>query len=150
MYSSRRAVTLQPVMFVSFCFLPVACSSPPPEVHQVSGEVFLDGKPASGAVVHFHPVDNAEGSAAFATVKEDGSFELSTYGSEDGAEAGKYRITLVWFDETQGEERETIYGPDRFGDRYSNPKTSGLNATVRAGENDTLRFDLKSTEQVDG
>jgi hypothetical protein len=135
---------------VLFCFLPLACSSPPPEVHPVYGEVFLNGQPASGAVIHFHPVDGDECSPAFATVKRDGSFELSTYASNDGAEVGDYRVTLVWCDETPGEERETIYGPDRFCGRYSNPKTSGLLATVSPGENKVPKFDLKVTEENDG
>jgi hypothetical protein len=146
----KRGPALQRVVFVFFCFLPVACGSSPPEVHPVFGEVFLNGQPASGAVVHFHPLDDEECSPAFATVKEDGSFELSTYANNDGAEVGEYRVTLVWCDETQEEERETVYGPDRFGDRYSNPKTSGLIATVGPGENIVPRFDINGTVQNDG
>jgi hypothetical protein len=114
------------------------------EVYPVHGEVFFNGEPAAGAWVHFHPVDKDECSPAFALVQEDGSFELSTHGTNDGAEAGDYVVTLSWRDEVKfDDENETNYGPDRFGERYSKPNKSELKATVGGGENDVLRFDLK-------
>src|SRR6476659_7523850 len=89
----RRAI------FVIVCFLPLACGRSAPAVYPVRGEVFFNGQPASGATVHFLPADADEGSPAYATVQEDGSFELSTYGTYDGAEVGEYVVTLSWRDE---------------------------------------------------
>jgi hypothetical protein len=126
------------------CFLPLACSSPEagPEVYPVYGEVFLDGEPAAGAWVHFHPFKAGDGSPAFAQVQEDGSFELSTYGTDDGAEAGDYIVTLNWRDEEKI-DGETVQGPDRFGERYSIRDKSTLKATVVPGANVVPRFDIK-------
>jgi hypothetical protein len=131
-------------ILVLVCFLSLACGSSAPEVevYPVRGEVFFNGQPAAGALVHFHPVDGEEGSPAFAAVQEDGSFQLSTFGTNDGAQGGDYVITLNWRDEEKV-DGETTNGPDRFGDLYSTPKTSTLRATVEPGENVVPRFDLK-------
>jgi len=75
-------------------------------------------------------------------VEEDGSFQLSTFGTNDGAEPGDYAVTLNWRDEEKV-DGETLYGPDRFGERYSKPDKPTLKATVSAGENEVPRFDLK-------
>ncbi len=131
-------------ILVFVCFLPMACSSSATEVpvYPVRGEVFFNGKPASGAAVHFHPRDEETGSPAFAIVDEDGSFELSTRGTNDGAEAGDYIVTINWSIETKV-DGDTINGPDLLGDRYSKLTTSTLRATVEPDENVVPRYDLK-------
>lgn len=141
MTSGKRGLVPQQAVFVFVCFIPLACSNSDSRVYPVRGVVFFKGQPASGAAVHFHPLDKEEGTTAYAEVKEDGSFELSTYATNDGAEAGDYVVTITWREVTQGEE-ETIFGPDRLGDRYSKPDKSTLKATVVAGENEVPRFDL--------
>jgi hypothetical protein len=140
----QRGLVLPRAILVFVCFLPMACSRSDTgvEVYPVRGEVFFKGQPAGGAVVHFHPLDETTGSPAFAEVNEDGSFELSTFGSSDGAEAGDYIVTINWRTETKV-DGETINGPDLLGERYSKPKNSTLKATVIAGENVLDRFDLK-------
>jgi hypothetical protein len=87
-------------------FALAGCSGPPPReiVFPVKGEVFYEGKPAAGAVVFFHPMNaGASDNQNPATeprptgrVQEDGSFELTTYDTNDGAPAGSYRISVVW------------------------------------------------------
>lgn len=111
-------------------------------MYPVRGEVFFDGKPAAGAVIHFHPVEAELGTPAFAEVKEDGSYELSTYGSKDGAEAGEYIVTINWRKEEKI-DGEWFDGPDLLGERYSTINKSPLKATITAGENVIPRFDLK-------
>jgi hypothetical protein len=136
--------TLRRAMLVFLCTLPLACNSArDPETHPVRGEVFLNGKPAAGASIVFHPVDEENGSQAFATVKEDGSFVMSTFGVNDGAELGDYIVTLNWRIETKPEGDDPITGPDLFGERYTTPKVSKLKFTVKAGENLVPRYDLK-------
>ncbi len=102
-------------------------------------------------MVHFHPLNDEERSAAYAEVQVDGSFQLSTYATNDGAEEGDYVVTINW----RTEERvdgETIVSPDRMGERYSKRETSGLKATVNAGENVVPRIDLneKTSSAVTG
>lgn len=139
----ERDLVLPRAVLVFVCILPMACSrsSPGVEVYPVRGEVFFNGQPAAGAWIHFHPVEKDDCSAAFAVVEEDGSFQLSTFGTNDGAEPGDYVVTLNWRDEER-DEGETLYGPDRFGERYSKPDKSTLKATIGAGENEIPRFDL--------
>jgi hypothetical protein len=139
---NERDLVSARAMLVLMCCLPMACGRPATDdrVYPVRGEVFFNGEPASGAVIHFHPLDK-EGSPAFATVDEEGSFELSTYGTNDGAEPGDYIVTINWREETKV-DGDTINGPDLLGERYSKPKTSTLKATVTEGENVVPRFDL--------
>lgn len=149
MNPTKRGLVLRRAIFVAFCLVPMACGSSPPETYPVSGEVFFDGKPAGGAAIVFHPARKADDlSQAYATVQEDGSFELSTYGTHDGAEAGEYVVTMTWADEERV-DGELITRPDRMGGHYSNPKASTFKVTVVAGENVVPRFDLKSMKQKD-
>jgi hypothetical protein len=72
--------------------------------YPVRGEFYWEGKPAAGAVVFFHPLESlgasneapAAGVRPVGRVREDGSFEVSTYGTNDGAPVGRYRLSLVW------------------------------------------------------
>jgi hypothetical protein len=110
--------------------------------HPVHGEVFVDGQPATGAEVHFHPVEK-EAPPAVGTVDDEGGFDLTTYSTSDGAAAGDYIVTINWRDERPG-DGEIIVGPDRLGERYSKRNVSKLTATVSDGETIVDRFDLKS------
>jgi hypothetical protein len=90
-----RGLVLLRAMLLLMCFVPLACSgSATHTVYPVHGEVFFNGKPAAGAAVHFHPLEGEESTPAFAIVNEDGSFEMSTFGTNDGAEPGNYAVTI--------------------------------------------------------
>lgn len=138
-----RQFFLQPfTSLVLVCFLVVGCGNRgKAKVYPVRGEVFFRGEPATGAEVHFHPVDTAA-PPAMATVDDDGAFELSTYSTSDGAAVGDYIVTINWREERPG-DGEVIVGPDRLGERYSKRDISKLTATVSEGENLLDRFDLK-------
>lgn len=63
----------------------------------VSGKVSRMGQPVSGGSVTFNPQRAADskgpsGKPAAGPVQADGSFELSTYGSGDGAIIGKHQV----------------------------------------------------------
>jgi len=105
-------------------------------VHPVMGSVTVGGKPAVAAFILFTPVNEPPDSKQprpRAEVKEDGSFAISTYGTEDGAPVGEYIVTIVWEDRDVG---------DRLKGRYSDSKTSTLRATVKEGANDLPPFKL--------
>jgi hypothetical protein len=62
----------------------------------VSGAVTYDGKPVKGGSITFSPVADGEqeaGKPASGMVKEDGTYELSTYGEGDGAVIGKHTVS---------------------------------------------------------
>jgi hypothetical protein len=148
MILGQRRLLLPRALFAFACFLPLACGSSDTGVplYPVRGEVFFQGQPASGAVVHFHPLDEKSGSPAFGTVHEDGSFELTSFDTNDGAEAGEYIVTINWREERKDDDGETIIGRDRLGEQYSRRSGSTLRAKVKAGENVLERFDLKEQQ----
>ncbi|MBS0260510.1 MAG: PKD domain-containing protein, partial [Planctomycetes bacterium] len=122
------------------CLLAAGChDGDEVQLYPVQGEVFLDGVPADGAWIHFHPVNTDEGAPAYAQVQSDGSFELTTHSQHDGAEAGNYTVTLIWRSEEKDDDGEVQYGPDRFGNRYHQAKSSTLRAKVEPGENSLKR-----------
>jgi hypothetical protein len=57
-----------------------------------------------------------------AVTDDDGRFDLSTYGMEDGAPVGDYEVTIDWPAYRHG---RTI-GPNRLGEKFSDPKKSGI------------------------
>jgi hypothetical protein len=113
--------------------IPIGCGDgkPPPEpVYPVKGEVFYKGKPAAGAVVWLHRIGAEEVNAGQpatmtpprGTVQEDGSFQISTYGENDGAPVGQYRMTVRWTKAKGGGDDEENLLPLR----YMDPKTANL------------------------
>jgi hypothetical protein len=65
---------------------------------KVKGIVTLDGTPVENANVTFMPVDASVGKQATAVTGADGSFQLTTSQSNDGAVAGEYKV-LVQYEE---------------------------------------------------
>ena len=141
-FVSVRHCTARLGLLFSVALFPIACGSDKARVYPVRGEVFVNGKPAPGALVHLHPRDKQNGRPAFATVQQDGSFQLTTYATNDGAVPGEYAVTVNWYDERK-DEGETIYSADKLRGRFTNVEKSGLSATVNVGGNDLPRFDLK-------
>ena len=63
---------------------------------KVTGTVMLNGEPLSGASVVFVPKSIGDTSrSASGTTKEDGTFELTTLESGDGAFPGEYNVTIT-------------------------------------------------------
>jgi hypothetical protein len=105
-------------------------------VFPVRGQVFVGDKPAVGAFVLFVPVGEPADPIdprPRAEVQADGSFQLSTYGDNDGAPAGEYVVVVTW----------TVEDQDRLQGRYADPGRSKLRATVKEGANELQPFRLK-------
>src|SRR5262249_26577163 len=88
-------------MVIAFC-----CSScqDGKRLYPVRGHVFVNGKPADGLRIVFHPQDDSDSNALrpSATVLPDGSFTLRSYlvkerVLKEGAPAGQYQVTCVWY-----------------------------------------------------
>jgi hypothetical protein len=120
-------------------------------VHRVRGTVSFRGRPLSSALVIFHPADpaSARGQVPIPTGRsaQDGSFQLTTYGGNDGAPAGRYFVGISSQPESRIESgllaTKSRPRPDVLGARYRDPKTSGLTAQVQEGDNQLPPFDLK-------
>ena len=126
-------------------------SEPPVAVHPVRGQVFYDGKPAEGVRVYFMPTSapavpripmNPHG-----VTGTDGTFELSTFGTKDGAAEGGYQVVLNWPEPTaEGEERSNR---DRLLGWYG-PVHSKLTAQVVAGSNSIPPIKLNAVTKPPG
>jgi hypothetical protein len=116
--------------------------------YPVHGRVLANGKPAEGVTIVLHPVDDPDPKPVQPTgvVQADGSFELKSFLVDqrvvkDGAPAGKYLVTCIWWPADRSK-----YGPesmpDKLHNKYSSPKTSGLQAEVPEGPTELPTFEL--------
>jgi len=131
------------------------CSSGRPKTFQVSGTVTMKGQPVEGATVVFVPPDGASYQAAMGITDATGTFKLSTFNGNDGAQEGEYRIKVSKFNvkkptkEEQEryisieEERKMQFGDDKpavpaknlLPGKYNDEAMSGLTYTVKRGPN---------------
>ena len=118
----------------------MGCHKQPAEnrvpVVPVAGAVVFDGQPTPGALIVFHPVQGAQSQTppARGTVRNDGTFELTTYEANDGAQPGEYKVTVEWHQliDDNGDAR---LGPNVLPIRYSRPQTTDLVVHVAEGPN---------------
>jgi hypothetical protein len=120
------------------------------KVYPTTGEVYVNGAPAAGAMLVFQPASGAvpeewpEGYPR-AVAGADGKFAVSTYGSGDGCPEGEYVVTVTWPAATEVDEEEEApeESADRLGGRYADPATSQLRAKVEGKPTQLQRFELK-------
>jgi hypothetical protein len=62
------------------------------------GRVICEGQPVPHVMVFFEPLETGKsaivGRSGFAVAKADGTFELSSYGTNDGAVIGRHRVRV--------------------------------------------------------
>lgn len=117
--------------------------------YPVDGQVLFQGKPATGAIVFFHPTETHDPKDEFfeptGVVEADGRFRLTTYETEEGAPAGEYLVTVV-------RRQNGIKGDEELSDtwpqHYESPVTSGLRARVLAGQTQLDPFRLSNAPYV--
>jgi hypothetical protein len=138
-----------PLAVIVAIFALSGCGSEPEReaVYPVTGEVFFKGAPADGAVVWLHPVESIGADASnpaskpplCAKVQSDGSFKISTYGVNDGAPVGRYRVSVMWTNGQGSDGSEKHLLPARLMD----PRKSGLPIVeIKAGPNVLPAFKL--------
>jgi hypothetical protein len=140
----KAALVLLPLAFVCGCG-----SSDVITCYPVTGRVMVNGQPATGAVVVFHPVDSDEKLQElrpYGTVDSAGVYSLNCYGQGDGAPAGEYLVTIAWEVDSSGagsdDPEASAIVPDRLGGKYSEPAQSGLEAVVSSGATEVPEFAL--------
>ena len=110
----------------------------------MTGQVFLDDKPAANAIITFHPVGATTGAVhPTGHVDEQGTFRLTTFVDGDGAPAGDYQVTVVSFSpvDVPGHPRKVV---NSVPDKYSKVETSNLTATVNRSSGTLEPFKLVS------
>lgn len=101
----------------------------------VTGKITVDGMPAEGAVLFFHPEDGNMEWLASATADANGSFSLVS-NMEPGAKPGKYKVAVTWPDpkvkptESQKMMGMVEPGPDLLKGKFGNKESSGLTAEI--------------------
>lgn len=112
----------------------------------VTGMLKYQGKPVPNASINFQSADGKV--SARATSDAAGMFTVSTYGGNDGAPAGTYKVVVAVNMTT--EISPGVLAPEPPGgfkspipSKYANPSTSGLSVEVKASGKNELQIDLK-------
>jgi len=141
--------TLCLILIPVVCGLALGCGGNA-KTAAVSGYVKYKGKAMAKANVSFTPVEGA-GRAASGLTDSNGYYSLSSYGINDGAEPGKYRVAIIARGPDRppkaGETGSGMPGEMMPGDpvipmKYFAPDSSGLTYEVKRGSN-PANFDLK-------
>ena len=135
--SSSVVITLLLVIGTTF----VGCGKGGPSLVPVTGSVTVDGKPANGATVIFHPTDKEMKLIPAATTDEAGKFKLAT-SAREGAPVGSYDITVIWPDPsvqpTPAQKLQGLgdSGPDLLAGKYAKKGATGLKADITSSTKD--------------
>jgi len=106
-------------------------------VFPVKGQLAIRGKPATGAFVVLHPMAALDSKVIppRGQVRDDGTFSLTTYKSDDGAPVGEYKVTVEYRELVKQTNGDISRGPNLVPKQYGNPKTSPLTVRIAEGEN---------------
>jgi hypothetical protein len=146
----RRRLMTGWLIFASIV-LPGCKPSTERPVYPVKGQVFVSSRPAEGALVILRPAGEPnpqEWTSGYprGNVAADGTFQVSTYGTGDGAPAGEYTVLVQWLKPLAGAAQTAdpeAPVADRLGGRYMDPAKSKLRAIVEEKPTELPRFDLK-------
>lgn len=145
------------VLLVPIWIVAAGCGKPEgPEYAKVTGTVTVDGKPAAGVNVTFHPdaTKGTKGPVSAATTDDQGKFVLHGPGGKEGAVVGWYKVTVEcppdpgMFSSPSGPTEEKS-GPPKPKDcnvpkKYADITKTDLTFEVKAGQENTINIDLKS------
>lgn len=115
-------------------------AGPPCPVFPATGRVVVGQVVPAGAQVVLHPkgVELPDNALPIATVRDDGSFVLTTFRTGDGAPEGDYVATVQWFRVSE----EGTAGRNVLPERYSFVDQSPLEVSIRPGVNQLPPFEV--------
>lgn len=125
-----------------------------PATYAVTGIVTHNGKPVEGAMVKFELADGSR--SAVGKTDASGKYTLTTFGSDDGALPGSYKVSIVQYETppiTPAKSEAEYVPPEMLPasakpapprnllpSKYADVKSSNLTATVT--ENGENKFDF--------
>lgn len=153
-------------LFLNLSALLIGCGgSDRATVYPTSGTVLYDGKPMmGGGAISFIPISTQKGKTAGGTIKEDGTFVMSTYEEGDGSISGEFRVVVYQstmqepetvpdsdgtetgknFEPVTSEPIAIVDKKDQIPPLYSDPVKSPVTVKIEPdGQNDSLRIELK-------
>lgn len=110
----------------------VGCAKSGEKLYPVKGKISVDGKPADGAILLFHP--QGGGQVSTATADAGGNYAC-VHNTNPGLPAGKYTITVSWPDPAKRNAPSTAMGqtpdvPDLLRGKYAMRDRSTLSIDV--------------------
>jgi hypothetical protein len=123
----------------------VGCGSSSPArlpVFHTTGQVKIQGHPAAGAFVVLHPHGmpgkGPDGVVVrpHGIVHSDGTFELTSYETGDGAPAGEYSVTLELRKVVKYPSGDSGPGPNLVPKKFTKPETSTIIVEIVEGQNE--------------
>jgi hypothetical protein len=126
---------------VSLVFICAGCGQKGPKMAPVKGRVELNGQPLKTGNVITIP---DAGRGAKGPIQADGTFELGTYQTRDGAIVGTHKVGVIAVDQPSNLGPEADAGRSLIPTRYNNPESSQLTIEVKADEENTPTLELTS------
>jgi len=110
-------------------------------VFPTKGSVKLEGTSPKGALIVLHPKNGKHSSDGYTlrphgTIRGDGTFELTSYETNDGAPVGEYAVTLELRKVIKFPNGGAGPGPNLVPKKYTKPDTSPLLVQIQSGPND--------------
>lgn len=141
-----------------------------PALIPVAGQVHVNGKPCSGAMIVFVPANLVgvppalPGTTAVnawpdgyprAIADNEGHFHVFTKTMKDGAPAGKYLLTIVWPPAPPPEDPDgetdppppEFFNQDQLNGLYKDPAKSKIEVTVEGSSVEVPKIELSTTPQ---
>jgi hypothetical protein len=125
-----------------------------PKLGKVHGKVTYKGQPVASGHIEFVPMSGKggeTGQSATGEISSDGSYEMTTFNTGDGAIVGQHVVTVVVRDKSG----QDVTKPDANGhikyelakttspSKYASADKSPLRCTVREGTNPPFDIELK-------
>lgn len=137
---------LRGAFFLLAMTLSCGCGSDHVATYPVNGKVmFTDGVPVKSGTVELQSLE--QGTTATGTIKDDGTFILGTYSSDDGAVAGKHRAIVVQLIIADG---VTLHHKNHglpVNPAYGDYDKSGLTADVQPVEKNDIVLTIELTKR---
>ena len=119
-------------LLVGGLVLVAGCAKSGEKLYPVKGKISVDGKPADGAILLFHP--QGGGQVSTATADANGNYAC-VHNTAPGIPTGKYTITVSWPDPAKRNATSTAMGqtpdvPDLLRGKYAMRERSTLTIDV--------------------
>ena len=140
---STRAALLLSTVWAAFAAAGCSKDDGRIPVYPVKGKVSVLGQVPEGALVVLYPTPGATNLEIRPSgkVKQDGSFELTTYEADDGAPVGDYTATIQW-NKLVKRGPDTVAGPNAVPPKFGSPDTSPWKIKVGAAPTDLTEFSV--------
>lgn len=105
-------------------------------MYPARGAITYKGQPIPGAFIALHPkTPSVDIPSPRASVKQTGTFDLTTFDSGDGAPEGDYVVTVQWYKPIH-KGGEVVAGPNVIPRKYARASTSELTVRIVSGNNE--------------